>query len=242
MKLLFKNIKYILFDFDGTLLPMDIDTFLNGYLNSLSTRMSVLGMPKKTIIGIIIKGTEAMFRNDGSKTNKDAFWDTFNSLVNENKEEYLRLSDEYYKTEYNECKKYVGENNLALELVTLFKEKFEKVILATNPLFPYEAQKTRISWVGLNENNFDYITAYENSHYTKPNPKYYLEIIDKLGLNPNECLMIGNDVTEDMITCGKAGIKGLLVTDWIIDNNKWDGLRVTFNELLDFIKDYNVKE
>ena len=47
--------------------------------------------------------------------------------------------------------------------------------------------------------DFDFITTYEDSHYCKPNPDYYREILNKLALSADECLMVGNDVREDMI-------------------------------------------
>ena len=104
-------------------------------------------------------------------------------------------------------------------------------------MFPYTAQKERISWIGLSEEDFDYITSYENSHYTKPNPNYYIEICNKLGINADECLMIGNDISEDMIASSKAGIKGLLVTNWMIDSGKWEGIKVSFKELLEIMRE-----
>ena len=30
-------------------------------------------------------------------------------------------------------------------------------------------------------------------HYCKPNPNYYLEISEKIGVDPRDCLMIGDD-------------------------------------------------
>lgn len=39
----------------------------------------------------------------------------------------------------------------------------------------------------------------ENSTYCKPNLKYYREILDKIQVRPEDCLMIGNDVEEDMV-------------------------------------------
>ena len=72
-------------------------------------------------------------------------------------------------------------------------------MLATNPLFPPTATQSRIRWAGLTPEDFEFITTYDNSSFCKPNPDYYREILGKLNLNAGECLMVGNDVGEDMI-------------------------------------------
>ena len=70
------------------------------------------------------------------------------------------------------------------------KQAGHKVILATNPIFPREAVLSRLSWIDLTQDDFDYITTYEISHYCKPNPDYYKEILENCNLQPAECVMI----------------------------------------------------
>ena len=62
----------------------------------------------------------------------------------------------------------------------------------------------------------DLVTSYETSHYCKPDPRYYTEFLDKLGLNPKDCLMIGNDVGEDIKAAQSLGISTFLITDCVI--------------------------
>ena len=63
-------IKNILFDLDGTLLPMDQDKFANGYFSRLVKKLAPLGYePQKTVDGIWA-GTAAMVKNDGKTTNE----------------------------------------------------------------------------------------------------------------------------------------------------------------------------
>jgi len=90
------------------------------------------------------------------------------------------------------------------------------VVLATNPLFPSVATKNRIRWAGLDPEDFEYFTTFENSHYCKPNLDYYREIMDKLYLKPEECLMVGNDTQEDMVA-EQLGMKVFLLTDCLIN-------------------------
>jgi len=51
--------------------------------------------------------------------------------------------------------------------------------------------------------------------------KYYEEILQQLALDPAECLMVGNDVGEDMVA-GKLGMKTFLLTDCLINRTGED--------------------
>ena len=88
--------------------------------------------------------------------------------------------------------------------------------MATNPIFPLVGVETRLSWIGLSLQDFSYVTAYENSSTCKPNPAYYAEILRKTGKRPQECLMVGNDATEDAAAL-EQGLELYLVTDCLLN-------------------------
>ena len=95
------------------------------------------------------------------------------------------------------------------------------MILASNPLFPEAAQKKRMQWAGVDISDFEYITTYENSHFCKPNPQYYAEILKVIGCDAKECLMVGNDAKEDLVA-GEAGLHTFLLTDCMINSENKD--------------------
>ena len=111
-------------------------------------------------------------------------------------------------------------------------------MLATNPIFPAAATESRIEWAGLDKNDFLLYTTYENSHYCKPNPKYYEEILERLHMNAEECLMVGNDVNEDMVA-ETLGMKVFLLTDCLLNKDNKDISAYPhggFPELLSFVE------
>ncbi|MBQ8143906.1 MAG: HAD family hydrolase, partial [Butyricicoccus sp.] len=71
------QIKAVLFDLDGTLLPMDQDKFVEVYFGLLAKRLAPHGYEPKALIHAIGMGIRAMVQNDGSKRNEEAFWDAF---------------------------------------------------------------------------------------------------------------------------------------------------------------------
>ena len=69
------SIKMVLFDLDGTLLPMDQDVFIGTYLKKLSKKLEPYGYMKDLVVDTILKGTYAMVNNNGEKTNEEVFWE-----------------------------------------------------------------------------------------------------------------------------------------------------------------------
>ena len=214
-------IKNILFDLDGTLLPMDQDKFANGYFSRLVKKLAPLGYdPKKTVDGIWA-GTAAMVKNNGDCTNEQAFWNKFGEIFGEKAIKDKPVFDEYYRVEFQDVKTDCGFNTQAAGTVKKLKKDGFKLILATNPIFPAVATESRIKWAGLDKDDFELYTTYENSHYCKPNPDYYREICEKLSLNPTECLMVGNDAEEDA-AAEKLGLRVFLLTDCLINKKGKD--------------------
>ncbi len=83
-----------------------------------------------------------------------------------------------------------------------------QVAIATNSLFPRTAIEQRLAWAGVPVTEFDYalVTSYEIMHATKANPAYYCEVLERLGRQPSECLMVGDDWTLDMLPAAAVGI------------------------------------
>lgn len=189
----------ILFDLDGTLLPMDQEAFMKIYFGELSKRCLPLGYEPKALVDAVWKGTGAMVKNDGSMKNKDRFWQVFASLMGEQVYEHIPVFDDFYTREFHKVMDATQPDSWADACVKLAKEKGYTVVLATNPLFPRPGTLARIGWAGMEPEDFSLITTYEDSSYCKPNPAYYEEILSSISKKPAECLMIGNDVSEDMV-------------------------------------------
>ena len=214
-------IKTVFFDLDGTLLPMDMDAFTHIYFKNLAIKAAPLGYEPEALIKNIWAGTVTMVKNNGGCLNEQAFWDYFCSVYGKDAINHKPVFDEFYSNEFCKAKEACTPTEKSAEIIALLKEKGVPCVLATNPLFPKVATENRIKWAGLDKNDFLLFTTYENSHYCKPNPKYYVEILEKLNLDPKECLMVGNDVNEDMIA-EVLGMKVFLLTDCIINKENKD--------------------
>ena len=211
------KLKTILFDLDGTLLPMpDQEIFLKAYMKGLAAKVAPYGYEPRKLIDTVLMGTGMVMKNNGEETNEKVFWRAFCGVFGEQALDHLPVFEDFYRNEFQQVSRTCGCDARAAKLIAALKEKGYRLVLATNPLFPAVATNSRIRWAGLNPEDFELVTTYENASFCKPNPQYYAQIVEKLGLDPAQCLMVGNDVGEDMIA-EKLGMRTFLLTDCLIN-------------------------
>ncbi len=232
------KIKLVLFDLDGTLLPLDMDHFMKAYFSGLAKKLAPLGYEAKSLVDAIWTGTAAMVKNTGERTNEAVFWDAFASVLGEQVREDEPYFETYYRKDFDEVKEACGYTPKAAETVAAIRGMGCRVALATNPLFPSIATEKRIAWAGLSPSDFELYTTYENSRHCKPNLDYYRDLLSALDVRAEECLMVGNDVAEDMVA-EKLGMKVFLLTDCLLNKQNADISAYpqgSFDDLLQFIE------
>ena len=201
------RIKAFLFDLDDTLLSNDMEgAFLQRYLDMLSRKVALVLEPE-TVVPLLWRCSEAMVRNeDSSRTLKQVFWDEFASRTNIPEATLMPLLMDFYANDFPALE---DETQRIPEARPLIKTAFGRgcdVVIATKPVFPRVAIAHRLAWAGIDDFDYSLITSYEVMHFCKPHPQYFLEISRFLGLQPEECMMIGNDPSDDM-AAGKVGMR-----------------------------------
>lgn len=206
----------VLFDLDGTLLPLDQDVFIETYVRLLVQTMVPYGYEPKAFSEALMKSTHRVLLNDGSYYNEEVFWRSFQAMLGERILASKPILEEFYRTEFEKVRSVCSQNPAAVKLVRSLRAEGYTVALATSPVFPRIATEARIRWAGLSPDDFAYITTYENSRACKPNPAYYTEVAEKLGAEPSRCLMVGNDTLDDL-AAEKTGMKVFLLTDRLLN-------------------------
>ncbi|MBQ7343286.1 MAG: HAD family hydrolase [Clostridia bacterium] len=233
-----RKITTVLFDLDGTLIRMDQDEFIRLYFVSILGKLGSLGYDTAIMKDALEGAVVATLRNDGKLSNEDRFWQVFDEISGGLSSSVRAEIESYYADEFGSviaatCEAYPR----AREVLETVKEKGLRPILATNPLFPMVATHGRIRLGGMTPEDFEYITAYENSSYCKPNPAYFTELLAKLGISPEECVMIGNDTRDDFSALA-LGIPVFVLTECLINTRGVDLNDYPhggFDELIDFI-------
>ena len=204
----------ILFDLDGTLAPFAQDEFIRVYFKALVSRVTPMGYKPDDMIDALWQGVSAMTGNDGSRTNRQIFWESFTQKLGIQALALENILNDFYAREFDSVRTVLRETADRGPLLRGLRERGYGLVLATNPIFPAVAVETRLGWVGLRPEDFDYVTTYENSRRSKPNPDYYRDILSHIGRQGENCLMAGNNPVDDAAAL-QAGISVYLVTDYM---------------------------
>lgn len=202
------QLKAILFDLDGTLIDVDLNQFVPGYLKLLAKNVAHLIPPKK-MVPAIIKASEFVNRNNGKISNEEVFLNAFFPVEGYENDQIQPLFDKFYEEDYKVLQKFTKKKPEARKVVQTAFNKDYKVVIATTPVFPLTAIEQRLDWAGIGDFPYDLITSIENSCATKPNLLYYQLIFKYLNLSAKECIMVG-DEDKDMV-CANLGSQTFLV-------------------------------
>ena len=201
----------------SALLPLEMKTFTEAYFKTLCGRFPQFN--PQDVIKAVWAGTGAMVKNDGSRTNREAFAAVFSQALGvdyyDQEPEFL----DYYAKEFQRCVDVCRPSELSRKIVTTLQNKGYTVAVATNPIFPEIATASRLRWAGLEGVTFPLVTTFETSTYAKPNPEYYRQVCGRLGVQPSDCIMIGNDVLEDGVA-QSLGMEVLLIADCLVNDKQ----------------------
>ena len=234
-----KKYDAVLFDLDGTLLPLDQDYFIKQYFKALCKSLEPHGYKPDELVGGVWAGTGAMIGNDGTRSNEEAFWSGFASACGLRVLDDKRLFDDFYVGGFQSLREFTSPSDKPRALIKELRRRNTVAVIASQPIFPMRAHLSRMEWAGLDPDDFTLITAYENSAFCKPAPGYYESISSDIGVSPERCLMVGNDTGDDA-PAKDVGIDVFILTDCLI-NRKNEDLSVyphgTMDEMISYVLD-----
>ena len=230
-------LKNILLDLDGTLVNTNNEIFDKAFFKCIGKKLYQDGYDGEKVAKAVLGGVQKMLLNDGSKSNEDVFWEFFEKTTNIKKNEIIETFDSFYDNNYDELRCYVMVEEVANDAVKILKSKGYNLVIATNPIFPIQAINKRATWGNIDLNDFSYVTAYDNSSYSKPNIGYYKEILEKNNFKAEETMMFGNDMVTDFVI-EQIGVPCYIITDNLLNEEKIDECKQkgTYNEFLEFVK------
>ena len=178
------KIKGIIFDMDGVLVDTERISFKfweksfekYGYKYSMDTHLSLIGRNNNSIRNIL-----------GETFGTEFPLDEICNYKSESRIKYLLEEGTPLKIGVFELLDYLRENNYKIAVATSTHK--ERAI-------------QRLESVGIKEKFDDMVCGDEIEHY-KPNPEIFLKAAEKLGLKPEECIVI-----EDSPAGVEAGYKG----------------------------------
>ncbi|MHA1953394.1 MAG: HAD family hydrolase [Candidatus Heimdallarchaeaceae archaeon] len=193
--------KAFLFDLDGTLINFDFQIFIKTYLGAASQSFIDLIPNPEIFSKELLSSTDVMEKaNNPDTTALDDFLLDFCPKFEVNCDEIRSRFLQFYQTGFNAIKPLITQMDGAIPLLQNIKENYPnaKVVLATNPVYPFIAIEKRMEWGEIPQKFFDLITHAENSNFCKLNNKYWFEISEKINVDASSSLIIGNDGFRDM--------------------------------------------
>ncbi len=214
-----RSYEALLIDLDGTLLKLDQESFARSYFEAMA-RLFSDRFPPEEFSGHLLASTMKIINcKDNQRSNEAVFFADFCRRLKTERAALDPLIEKFYRHEFPRLRSWGRPRPHARSVLEAARRRGEKLVLATQPIFPPVAAHERLSWGELTADPFDLITTLENMHFCKPHPEYYLEIAAKIGIPPERCLMAGNDTREDM-GAAKAGMGTFLVEGEIIDRGE----------------------
>ncbi len=207
------NIQAVLFDLDGTLVDVDMNLFVQSYLRRLTEHMSDQVNPLRAT-QTLHHAAAAMFANtDASRTLESILFGVLQEELALSSEWYVECLARFCQDDLESLRPLVTGHPLSSQLIESSLNRGWKVVLATNPIFPRVVVDARVSWGGMDGDAFYHVAAYETAHFCKPRPLFFKEILDRLQIPAEACLMVGNDTVHDL-AASQVGIQTCLLTPW----------------------------
>ncbi len=207
-------LKAVFFDLDDTLLINNMASFIPAYFQLLTSAFSDR-VPAERLFLELTRGIEAMDANDGlGSSNQEAFESVFYPALGQEPEDLNPFFERFYVEEFPKLRHITRPMPGSRSVMEQAFAGDLRVVIATNPVFPRTAVEQRLDWAGISVLDFPYalVTHIENMHSTKAKPAYYREILSVLELEPQQCLMVGDDWLRDMVPAARVGIPVFWVT------------------------------
>lgn len=236
-------IRTILLDLDDTLLGNKMERFLPLYFAALGECLSHFIVPENLVRKVLASSRVMIQNQDPTVTNQQAFDADFFPDLGHPESEVRSAIASFYEDDFPALKQYTQLRPEARPLVRYLFDQGYDVVIATNPLFPRRAIEHRLDWAGVSDFPFRLVTTYENSHFSKPNPRYYQEILEVVGCRPQEGIMVGDDFENDIAPAMQVGLHTYWITDGTPDGNSpYLGLRGSLGDCLSWAESGGLRD
>lgn len=191
----------VLFDLDGTLLDLDLEGFLGRYFHALeeaSLPLARVSLAPEAFMQGLHEATAHMMRPHPGRTNRSVFYERLLELTGIDLHQHWDVYDRFYQTTFPLLGGTARPAPGARRVILTARELGLHVAIATNPIFPKAAVDHRLAWAGLDDIELPVVTTFEQMEACKPDPAYFAQTAALLGVDPTECLMVGDDARLDM--------------------------------------------
>lgn len=205
----------LLLDLDGTLVGLSYGFFRGPYVEAAASRFPALPLERFRDAIWSAFGEIMQAPRPAGESNERGFLRGFARLTGMGEAEAREAFAAFYRKDFPLLAPHAERVPMAAELVIAARAAGYRLALATNPIFPREANLERLSWAGIDPGAFDLIPGAEGFSTCKPQEGFFRECARALGVEPSRCLMVGNDEEQDL-PASASGMKTFLVSPYRI--------------------------
>ncbi len=228
----------VLFDLDGTLLRVEMHSFIPRYIAGFHACCSDL-VAYDSLQRAMRAGIHLLLESEcGKRSNEDRLFGFLADRLCLDERLLRERFARFLNTGLEPLADAIHEIPEAVSLLECCRQAQVPLVLATNPVFPQALIEARCRWAGLDLDYFVLLTSFENSRYCKPQREYFAEVAERLEIDPRDCLMVGNDTSHDL-SATAIGMTTWLVDRYLLerDGPTWEpDYRGSHQDLLDFLR------
>lgn len=227
----------LLLDLDDTLLDTNQAVFIPAYFQALSTGFAP-HLDPKAVGRALLYSTNLMNHNeDPSRTLREIFEEAFSPQLGLSPEEFDAHIEEFYTRRFPALQGLTSQIPQAKPFVDWALSQGFRVVIATDPLLPRAATWHRVRWAGLDPEQFELISTFDNFHFSKTHVAYYAEVLGCIGWQEGPVLMVGNDMERDILPARKLGLATyILETESSAKSGPEAGPRGTLSDLRRYLE------
>jgi len=203
-------IKAVLIDLDDTLLVNPTARFMQVYMAQLETYAAQRWGLHDLREQLTTAARGLMFNpRDMQRSNITVLLESLNAVTGRAPDELLHLFNTFFASpEFDTVRACSESVSAAPQVIQRLRDAGYAVVIATNPIYVAEAIRQRLKWAGLPDDfsAYSFVTHAENMHFAKPQPAYYAEILGRVGVEPDEALMLGDDERNDIQAAATVGL------------------------------------
>jgi FMN phosphatase YigB (HAD superfamily) len=201
----------LLLDLDDTLLNTNQEVFVPKYFQALSTSFAPHLEPAAVGRALLSSTTIMNQSDDSSRTLREVFENNFTPQLGMGRDEFEFHIEEFYSQVFPTLQGITSQNPYARALVDWAFSQGFRILIATDPLLPRAATWHRVRWAGLEPEQFELISTFDDFHFSKTHTAYYAEVLGRAGWPEGPVLMVGNDMERDILPAKKLGLATFLV-------------------------------
>jgi FMN phosphatase YigB (HAD superfamily) len=202
-------IKVVLLDLDATLIRVQTEVFVREYVRGLSERLAeALQLPPERCAQALRSAAQAIGADlDPSCSNRAVFERSLAESLAIPPALLRDIFERAHAVVYPLLAPLVAPEPAALPLLERLLAREIAFAVITNPFFSLEAICQRMVWGNLPlDLPYALITSLDEMHFAKPRPHFYEEVLARIGLEPDQAIMVGDDLYNDIAPAQAVGM------------------------------------